>query len=58
MQGLSHKRNVNNETLKDLVMNELETSSSLLGYRKMTEILAVRYVVRNRRSRWNYNKKK
>ena len=40
-QGLSRKRNVNNQTLKDMVINELGTSSSLLGYRQMKEILAV-----------------
>ena len=44
-QGLSRKINVNNETLKDMVINELGTSSSLLGYRQMTEILVVRYGV-------------
>ena len=44
-QGLSGKRNVNSEILKDMVINELGTSSSLLGYRQMTEILAVRYGV-------------
>ena len=30
-QGLSSKRNVNNETLKDTVINELRTSSLLLA---------------------------
>ena len=40
-QGLSRKRNVNNQTLKDMVINELGTSSPLLGYRQMKEILAV-----------------
>ena len=30
-----------------MVINELGTSSSLLGYRQMTEILAVRYDVVN-----------
>ena len=44
-QRLSLKRNVNNETLKDMVINKLGMSSSLLGYRQMTEILAVRYGV-------------
>ena len=44
-QGLSRKRNVNSETLKDMVINELRTSSLLLGYRQMTELLAVRYGV-------------
>ena len=44
-QGRSRKRNVNNETLKDMVINELGTSSSIQGYRQMTEILAIRYGV-------------
>ena len=44
-QGLSRIRNVNNETLKDMVINELGTSSSLLGYKQMAEVLAVRYGV-------------
>ena len=44
-QGLSRIRNVNNETLNDMVINELGTSSSLLGYKQMTEVLAVRYGV-------------
>ena len=46
-QGISRKRNLNNETSKDSVINELGTSSSLLGYRQMTEIPAVRYDVVN-----------
>ena len=44
-QGLSCKINVNSEILKDMVINQLGTSSSLLGYKQMTEILAVRYAV-------------
>ena len=44
-QVLSRKRNKNSGTLKDMVINELGTSSSLLGYVQMTEIPAVRYGV-------------
>ena len=44
-KGLSRKRNVNNQTLKDMLINELGTSSLLLEYRQMTEILAIRYGV-------------
>ena len=57
--GLSRKRNVNNETLKDMVINELGTSSSLLVYIQMTEILAVRCKkdFKKHRPRWSYDKK-
>ena len=44
-QGLSRIRNVNNETLKDMVINESGKSSSLLGYKQTTEVPAVRYGV-------------
>ena len=33
------------ETFKDMVKNKLRTSSLLLGYRQMTETLAVRYSI-------------
>ena len=44
-QGLSRIRNVNNETLRDMVINESGKSSSLLGYKQTTEVPAARYGV-------------
>ena len=43
--GVSRKRNVNNKTFQETLVNILGISSSVLGYRLLTEMLAVRYGV-------------
>ena len=43
LEGLTRKRNVTEDQLYDIIVNEFGTSLQTVGYRQMTEIACIKY---------------